>query len=313
MDNIDIRRLDFGLLLVFVALARHRKTTTAALRLGLTQSSVSHALSRLRNLFNDPLFERRPNGLEPTARALELEPEIQAILDRTSGLLAPPKGFDPKTAEAVMRIGAFDYDCALFAGDIVAEMRSTAPGIRTSFRPLVRRQALDALGSGELDLAIGYFWSERPGLMFEELFTESYAIILRRGHPLAEAKILDLDGYVAASHVLVSYEGDAFGIVDRTLHALALKREVAATVPFFFPALTIVAGSDLIATVPRRLASRYASAFALEVRDPPVAIRPFAVSAAWPERTRPNPMRAWFMEALRDIARRGQSADAQRA
>src|SRR5947207_632997 len=95
IDINDIRRLDGNLLLVFRELARTRRTTEAAARLGVTQSTISHALARLRALFRDPLFARRPHGLEPTPRALELGPRIEALLDMTSAVLARDGGFDP--------------------------------------------------------------------------------------------------------------------------------------------------------------------------------------------------------------------------
>ncbi|MBV9078602.1 MAG: LysR family transcriptional regulator [Methylobacteriaceae bacterium] len=303
MNSIDIRRLDFGLLRVFLELARHRKTTLAAERLGLTQSSISHALARLRDALGDPLFVRRPTGLAPTERALALEPAIREIVARTEALLAPAEPFDPARAEGTLRIGAFDYDCALLAHDVIAAVDARAPALTTSFRPLVRRRAHEALLADELDVAIGYFWGRTAGIETTPLFEEGYAVILRGGHPLAGSPDLALADYVGARHVLVSYEGDAVGIVDQVLQRQGLSREVAATVPFFFPALSVVGRSDLLATVPRRLAGRHAASFGLVTREPPVAIRSFTVSAAWSPRGRAAALRDWCVALLREITR----------
>src|SRR5882672_5694000 len=112
MSDIDvshIRKLDGGLLLIFQALLRTRRTTAAAARLGLTQSTVSHALTRLRALFADPLFRRRPHGLEPTRRALELAPRIDALIDLATATISREGGFDPARSRRRFRVMAAEY------------------------------------------------------------------------------------------------------------------------------------------------------------------------------------------------------------
>ena len=95
INQIDLRLVDTTILLVFLGAMRHRKATLVAEEMGLTQPAVSHALKRLRNLYNDPLFLRRAHGLEPTALALELEPKIREIVRKISETLAGPDAFDP--------------------------------------------------------------------------------------------------------------------------------------------------------------------------------------------------------------------------
>lgn len=299
MSDIDIRRLDFSLLLVFLELVHHRKSTRVAERLGLTQSSISHALGRLRAIFGDELFVRRQTGLEPTARALELEPEIRAIVEMARQAVSGDAKFDPASAEGTVRVGAFDYDCALFAPALVARMRELAPGLTVSFRPFVRRPALDALASGDLDLALGYFWGAAPGITIEPLFEETYTVITRLGHRLGKLPSLSLEAFTAAEHVLVSYDGDSSGIVDKSLQRLGRSRQVVATVPFFFPALALVSTTDVIATVPRRLALGYAEAFGLRSFEPPLPIRPFQVSLAIHRRRSGSASIAWLASQLR--------------
>src|ERR1700730_1726310 len=105
IDQIKLRRLDFSMLLIFRDLVRLQKTTVVAAQLGLSQSAISHALSRLRDLFNDPWFIRRPNGLEPTLRAMELLPKIETILRVTQDALAMPSQFDPAASTRSFRPG----------------------------------------------------------------------------------------------------------------------------------------------------------------------------------------------------------------
>jgi DNA-binding transcriptional LysR family regulator len=302
MDTVDIRKLDFGLLQVFVELVRRRKATEVAAHLGITQSTVSHALGRLRELFADDLFMRRPNGLEPTARALQLEPAVRALIEDAGKLLGPSEPFDPAAASGAVRIGASDYNCSLFVPDLVARIRALAPGLVVSVRPLVRREAAEALASGDLDLAIGFFWGRLPGLVVETLFEETYAVVMRRGHPALGEGRLTLAAYTQAEHALVSYDGDVRGIVDETLASMGKSRRVTATVPFFFSALAIVARTDLLVTVPRRLAKAYAKRFGLTVTEPPLRIRPFQIGQAWHQRSTGSEMRSWVVEQVRAAA-----------
>src|SRR5436190_17941758 len=113
LNQVDIRRLDMTLLLVFAELMKQRKLRTVGERLGLTQSAVSHALKRLRDLFGHELFLRRPHGVEPTARALELEPTIERILSLARAALTSKDDFDPAKVHSTLRVGMLDYEAAV--------------------------------------------------------------------------------------------------------------------------------------------------------------------------------------------------------
>src|SRR5216683_5803313 len=123
----DIRKLDGSLLLVFRELARTRRTTEAARRLGVTQSTVSHALARLRELFGDPLFVRRPHSLEPTPRALELAPRVDQVIDMAAALMTQEGAFDPARSERRFRLAAAEFVIALIGGRLTQAFRREAP------------------------------------------------------------------------------------------------------------------------------------------------------------------------------------------
>src|SRR5690348_3663701 len=126
----DIRRLDGALLLVFRGLLRCRRTTLVAKELGLSQSAVSHALTRLRDLFDDPLFTRRPHGLEPTRRALELGPRVDALIDQLGSTLKRRSSFDPLHSERRFAISAPEFVTALIAPALVESVRKLAPRVQ---------------------------------------------------------------------------------------------------------------------------------------------------------------------------------------
>jgi len=152
-DQIDIRRLDMTLLLVFSELLRQRKLRTVGERLGLTQSAVSHALKRLRDIFGHELFVRRPHGVEPTARAVELEPLVDRILGLAHDVLMTKEAFDPAKVRRTLRIGMLDYGAILLGPKFLASTRAVAPELRVAIWFFGRAAAYSALASGEIDIA----------------------------------------------------------------------------------------------------------------------------------------------------------------
>lgn len=299
VNAAELRRLDFGLLLVLDGALRHRKLSTVAERLGLTPSAVSHALARLRDAFGDPLFVRRPHGVEPTPRALELAGPVAAILQTASRALSGPEAFDPAASRRVFRVGALDHETALFASTFLDAGFGTELGF--SVRPLARDAALTALRQGELDLALGFFWRARDGVERVPLYEERYAVAVRADHPAAVAP-LTAEAYAALDHVLVSPAGDLRGIMDERLAELGMSRRVVLAVPYFFAAFAAVARSSAAATLPRRLAERHARDFGLVLLDPPLLVRRFPVHLAWAARDAADPGLSWLRDKLTTAA-----------
>lgn len=299
MSEIDLRRLDLPLLLVFDELMRRRSMKKVAEHLGQTQSAISHSVARLRGVFGDDLFTRRPDGMEPTPRALNLQPKIGAILEMTRDALRPDAPFDPASATGNLRIAAHDYHCSLLAAPLIARCAREAPGLRPIFRPLRRREAMAALDASEIDLVLGYFPKLGAAFIAQPLLEQGYAVLVAKSHP-RRRKLFTLDGYAAERHVLVSQSGDATGVVDGVLRQHGHVRSVVATVPYFMAVLSVVQQTDLIATVPERLAAAYAERFDLVALPAPVAIRRFTVSAARRARNHDDGLLDWATSAMRD-------------
>jgi DNA-binding transcriptional LysR family regulator len=201
IQRAHIRRLDMTQLLVFEGLMRLRKLTLVAEEIGLTQSAVSHIVKRLRENFDDELFLRRPSGVEPTARALALEPMIGEIVALSSRALLLDKDFDPQTEKRTIKIAGPDIHMALFSPLIIELFARQAPGLRLSFTNQARDDALDCLSAGQIDIAIGFFWKLPDHFEKQSLYSETYQIVMRRGHPLAKQE-MDIDTYCAAQHLL---------------------------------------------------------------------------------------------------------------
>ncbi len=298
LSTSELRRLDLTLLLVFLGLLRHRKGATVADELGLTQSAVSQALKRLRDIFGDDLFLRRPHGMEPTATALALEAPVAQAVEALRGALGAARRFDPARAEGTVRIAALDAEQAVVIPALAAGLRDNATGLRLSVLPLGRMQAVEALVEGRADLALGFLWDAPDRISGERLYDEGF-LVAGRAEVLPEAPRIDLDAYCAADHVLVSPAGDLRGIVDQRLEEMGLTRRVVLGLPAFLPALGAVAASGALVTMPARLARIFAPGFGLVTAEPPLEIRRFPVSAFWHRRNNGDPRTAWLRDQIR--------------
>jgi DNA-binding transcriptional LysR family regulator len=299
IDTKKLRRLDFALLLIFQEVYRSRRSTAAAERLGLSQPAVSHALGRLRDLFDDPLFLRRPTGLRPTARATELASKVDALLAQAAAIVDGPREFRAKSTRRHFRISANDFAATLITAPLLSALGSEAPQAKLSLSfaggP---RQAFHQLREGDLDIAIGRFPSVPEDCHVERLFCETYQVVVRSRHPALRGG-LTLDIYLSLDHLIVSFAGDLVGTIDEILARDGHSRRVAASSPMFLSAFAAAAASDLIVTAPRRLALRFARRFGLRVLDLPFSAEPFLIDMVRTRSSVGDPAVDWLVERIR--------------
>lgn len=296
MNNIEIRKLDGTLLLVFLGLIKHGKAVAVAADLGMTSSAISHALNRLREIFRDPLFLRKPHGLMPTAYALELEPRIREVYEILDKSLSGPDDFDPATSDAVLRIAAFDLELSIVIPELTRKIHSVAPNIRIIAVADGRQSALNRLREGTADLAIGFYADLPADLSAKLLYREDFAVTAQEDVFCGNSP--DLETFAAQDHVVVSPAGDLSGVVDEELAKHGRSRHVVLSVPLFFPALAAVQGTRFVTTLPSRFAEKYAPLFGLETYQPPLEVRNFSVSAVWHRRNDRNTLLQWLIEKL---------------
>lgn len=219
INDSQLRRLDVTLLLVFEETMATRKLSAAAGRLGLTQSAISHALRRLRDIFGDELFVRLPHGVRPTGRAEALRAPLAEATRLLAGAVRPVT-FDPAASDRIFRVAANDYTTAMFSAQLTNGL-DRAFGPRFVFRALVREEALAALRAAELDVALGLFRPRGDEFQVDRLFDDDYRVVARANHP-AFAHGLTAEAFGSAGHVLVAPGGTLEGIVDRALAATGL-------------------------------------------------------------------------------------------
>ncbi|HKP57381.1 MAG TPA: LysR family transcriptional regulator [Polyangiales bacterium] len=302
MTDIDaekIKKLDGSLLLVLRELLRQRRATLAARRLGLSQSAVSHALGRLRELFEDPLFVRKPYGLEPTRHALELAPRIDALLDAMQAAMGLPNQFSASTTTRGFRIAAPDHVTTLLAPLLVARLAREAPQARVAFSQRLGHDAQQALLRDELDLALGRFAQRDERLVMQALYEDRYCLVARRDHPLLRKRLTPAR-YAQLDQVQVSVSADFrapdFAHGDRAWR----PRRTIAAVPRFLIAFAVVSQTQTVAIAPARLAQRHARAFNLRIHGLPFSLEPISVMIA--RRSHLDAGTAFLIEQLQLIA-----------
>lgn len=294
---INLAAVDLNLLVAFEALMQERHVTRAGQRVGLAQPSMSSALTRLRLLFDDPLFVRRASGMQPTPRALALAQPIGEALGLVRQALATETRFDPATARHRFTIAVTDYGDLVVVPALVGLMRRVAPEVDLTVRPITdARDSLAKLERGELDALIGGHLPASPQTVRRELFTERFACIRAAG---ARGR-LDEKRYLASPHALFSSVGGdgAPGAVDAVLAERGLKRRVAVTLPHAVAVPFAVAGTDLVATMAERIARRFAQSASVSLAALPFPLAPFAVDLIHARHAAAPAALAWLLDQI---------------
>ncbi len=299
---MDVAGFDLNLLKAFDALYTERHVTHAGRRIGLSQSAMSGALTRLREVFGDELFVRSPSGMQPTPRADDLAGPVSAALRLMRGILRADT-FDPAAADHTVTLAMSDYAAFVLLPPLLARLAVEAPRLDVRVRGIFgRAEALDLLDDGEANLAIGFPVEASARILVRPLLREGFACITRRGHP-AFAEGAGVEAFAAASHLLVSPEGDRIGLVDRELAALGLERRIVLSLPQFLVAPFVVADTDLVATLATRVARRFAAAnLGIAAHEPPVALPSWPLAMMWHRRVDDHAATAWLRGRIAGVS-----------
>ncbi|PZQ17109.1 MAG: LysR family transcriptional regulator [Ancylobacter novellus] len=309
IDHINLSRMDLNLLVAFDALAREGSVTRAAARVGLGQSAMSHALGRLRAVFDDELFVRTPTGMKPTPRGAALVEPVRAALARIEAIVAPREAFDPTTAEREFSVGLPDSTEVLLVPRLVAYLRAVAPGVRLLIRNVDRIRILQDLDDGRVDLGIGLFEEGAAHHKRRLLHRDNYLCVFNPALVGVEPPI-SLEDYVRLPHVLTSLVESAHGVVDVALAKLGLSRTIALTSPRFTAVPFVVREAPVIATMHSRVARFFAGSMGLAVSPAPVELPDFAISMIWHASYDDDPANRWLRETILTLRRNEPQPDA---
>ncbi len=301
MASIELGQIDLNLFVTLDAVLREGSVRGAAVRLGVTQSAVSHGLRRLRDALGDPLVVRTARGMRATPRAERLANALRRSLGDLDSALRDTAVFEPAVARRTFTISAADATEAVLLPPLMRLLVQEAPNIDLIIRPQAPGVA-ERLADGELDIALGVFPEASGALRVQPVYRQQYVCMVRQDHPEVK-RSLTLERYLKLSHIRVAPQGTADSPVDDALARQGRRRKVALVVPHFLVAPMVVAETDLALLLPERLARRYAELVPVRLVQPPLEVAGFTVSQLWSERVHLDPGHMWLRKRLASVAR----------
>ena len=290
--TLDLMSLDFAALRTLRLVHSHGSFSRTAEVMGLAQSTVSYTISRLREVFNDPLFVRQGQGIVPTPRCSEIVAQASNLLDRFEALAAP-REFDPQVASLDVGISCNYYERVTIIPEVARVLRRQAPGIRLKIITSTVRGKRQ-LTQSESDILIGPIQIEDAGYFKRSLFTEEYVCIMDADNPLARAP-LSVDAYVQAPQVIVNYGGNFRSRFLTVMDRQGKRPNTVMEVPSPANLDSILLQTDMIATVPRRIASSYGAAVATVPCPIPAEI---PIDMFWTARTHASAPHLWLRSII---------------
>jgi DNA-binding transcriptional LysR family regulator len=298
---MDLRDLDLNLLLVLDALFEEGTLTRTAQRLRLSQPTVSASLAKLRGILGDELFARANGRMQPTARALALRGAVASVLKTVRLEILSQAGFDPGSETGAFTVSLSDIGELEFLPRLLSRLAREAPQAALKSVVATPVELSTAMDLGEIDLAIGYFPDLTTSVFKQQLlFQHSSACVVRRDHPTI-GPVMTLDDYLSAKHVVIAQKGRIQDVVEVGLAAKGLHRRIGLQIPHFVSIPFIVAGSDLVATIPRPLAIQFAAICDLRVLDPPFPIPTIEIKQLWHRRFDGHPRLKWLRNVVAEM------------
>lgn len=293
---VNLESVNLNLMLALDALLSERNVTRAAQRMGVTQSTMSYSLARLREVFDDQLLVRRGAELALTPFAEQIVGKLHVGLSELRQVLTARERFDPRRSRRRFRIAVSDGFQIVALAPLLERMQAQAPHADLVVRP-VAEASFEALAQGRLDAVIASV-NERPGpkVGVRELLEVGYVCILRRGHPQI-ARRLTIRTFCQLPHALVADDEDP-GLVDRVLAPSGRSRRVALRVPDYAGLGPVVASTDLVATVPELIGRRFAALMPITVHRPPITLPPMRLCLYYHLRQESEAGSRWLREQI---------------
>jgi DNA-binding transcriptional LysR family regulator len=289
----DIADIDLNLLVVFHEMFQSRNVSAVARRVGLSQPTVSNALSRLRKTCGDELFVRTAQGMQPTPYAQRIAEPIAHALASVTQALNQEERFDPASSQRRFVIAMTDVGEIHFMPALVELCQRIAPQVGISS---VRASAVDwqqEMETGQIDLAIGAFADVAQSLYHRRLFSQNHVTLFKRGHRFGAGKV-DLKEFLTARHLMVTSRESPYDQINARLEKAGIARSVNFRVPHFTAVPYIVGTSDLVATVPAKLAQQACGPFGLDFITPPLRLPALHTNILWHRRYHQDGGNQWL-------------------
>jgi len=295
VDQKRIRQLDLNLLKVFKSLYEEQNMTHAANALHITPSAVSHAITRLRDVLDDPLFRRANNKMVPTAACQRMAPLIIDNLSRLQQILQHWGEFNPATSQHHVRIGMHDALEPALLPKLNKVLARQAPSVSFASIKIDRTNLHRELSTGHIDIALDVAIPIKPTLFSRKLWSSDFCVLLRHGHPLVGK--LSKKNYLQASHISVSNRPTGMTIEDTFFQTQGLTRHSTIRCQNYFAATEIVKTSDQLLTVARTMSEQFIDDN-IVVEPIPFNISDFGTYLYWHENTDQDSAASWLREII---------------
>ncbi len=302
---IELHNFDINLLVAFDLLMEEKNVSRAAERMFVTQSAMSHTLQRLRQQLDDPLLVKTPAGMKPTDRALSLVDPVKAVLRDIKRLIRAPEEFDPAQSRRRFVIAATDYMDLLVLPPLIERIALRAPGIDIHVKRTELPFPEAALEHNDLDVVLGFDTILKPPVYLSrsKLFDDRMICVVSKKHQVVKKRELTLEEYVSCKHMLISRTGTRVGLIDDWLAERALARRIALIVPHFLSAPFIVAKTDMILSLPERIANAFVGLAPLKILPLPIELPAYDLVMVWHPLRDPDPAHRWLRDQIMEVSR----------
>ncbi|MBL6689647.1 MAG: LysR family transcriptional regulator [Pseudomonadales bacterium] len=291
--------IDLNLFVVFDAIYTEGNLTRAGEIIGITQPAVSNSLSRLRNLFDDPLFVRTAEGMVPTPVAQNIIGSVRQSLALIRSSVQESESFDPKVSDKRFRVSMTDLNQAIVLPSLFKVIKKEAPQVSVDCYQVHRRDMSIELASGNLDLAIDIPLTPDPQIKQASLYSHPYVCVVNKDNELIGDK-LDLDTYLKLQHIHISSRRGGLGHVDLTLGKMGKKREVVLRTQHYLSTPQLVSNSNFALTVPKIFAEFLAVASPTRYLELPFEVPHLESFLYWHESTDSDQANAWMRQLIID-------------
>jgi DNA-binding transcriptional LysR family regulator len=296
----ELRNFDLNLLVAFDLLMQEQNVSRAAERMFVGQSAMSHILQRLRQQLDDPLLVKTSTGMKPTDRALALIDPVRIVLRDVERLLRAPEDFDPEKSQRRFVIAATDYMEVLVLPALVELITRKAPNVDIHVKRTEPTFPESELEHNELDVVLGFEAILKPAsyLISTKLFDDRVTCLVSRSHPANKGVRLMLDEYLSMRHMLISRQGTRIGVIDEWLAEKGLERRIALIVPHFLSAPLIVAKTDMLLSLPERIARQFVGLAPLSILPVPIDLPVYELVMIWHPLRENDPAHRWLREQI---------------
>ncbi|MCB1647141.1 MAG: LysR family transcriptional regulator [Pseudomonadales bacterium] len=289
--------IDLNLFVVFDAIYTEGNLTRAGEIIGITQPAVSNSLSRLRNLFDDPLFVRTAEGMVPTPVAQNIVGSVRQALGLIRSSVQESEAFDPTVSDKRFRVSMTDLSQSIVLPYLFGQIKKEAPNISIDCYHVRRRDMNIELASGNLDLAVDIPLTPDQQIRQAPLFSHPHVCVVRENHSTIRNE-LDLDSYLSLNHIHISSRRGGLGHVDLALGKMGRRRQITLRTQHYLATPELVSKTDLALTVPRVFAEFLGSRLPVKYLELPFEVPNLETYLYWHESTDKDQANRWMRELI---------------